>query len=132
MRAHRPQLAASRMPDDPRRYFLSYDSIEEIGKLPHLGHVNDSILSEYGATAVALGRAAIVNPDWPQRIEGPAWQPRRPPSRAPSFTSAASPRPSPGTCADGKASSPTDRKAGESSWLVQGRWWLRHHGMTGR
>ncbi|WP_437521938.1 HisA/HisF-related TIM barrel protein [Sorangium sp. So ce726] len=36
-------------------------------------------LLDKGATAVALGRAAITNPDWPQRIADPAWQPRRPP-----------------------------------------------------
>lgn len=32
-----------------------------------------------GASAVAIGRAAIVNPDWPQRIAEPGWEPRRPP-----------------------------------------------------
>jgi 2,4-dienoyl-CoA reductase-like NADH-dependent reductase (Old Yellow Enzyme family) len=32
-----------------------------------------------GADAVALGRAAIVNPDWPASAEDPVWQPRRPP-----------------------------------------------------
>ncbi len=32
-----------------------------------------------GADAIALGRAAIANPDWPRRIEDPAWEPRRPP-----------------------------------------------------
>ncbi|KYF75899.1 oxidoreductase [Sorangium cellulosum] len=36
-------------------------------------------LLDMGATAVALGRAAIANPDWPQRIADPAWEPRRPP-----------------------------------------------------
>lgn len=34
-------------PLQERCTFLSYDSVEEIAKLPHLGHVNDSILSEY-------------------------------------------------------------------------------------
>ncbi len=36
---------------------------------------------ERGAAAVALGRAAIVNPDWPRavRAHGLAWEPRRPP-----------------------------------------------------
>lgn len=34
---------------------------------------------ELGADAVALGRAAIVHPDWPRRAEDPTWQPRRPP-----------------------------------------------------
>lgn len=32
-----------------------------------------------GADAVALGRSAIANPDWPTRIADPAWQPKRPP-----------------------------------------------------
>lgn len=32
-----------------------------------------------GADAVALGRSAIVNADWPRRAMDPAWQPRRPP-----------------------------------------------------
>jgi 2,4-dienoyl-CoA reductase-like NADH-dependent reductase (Old Yellow Enzyme family) len=32
-----------------------------------------------GADAVALGRAAIANPDWPASAEDPVWQPRRPP-----------------------------------------------------
>lgn len=32
-----------------------------------------------GADAVALGRAAIVNPDWPRQIQDAAWQPVRPP-----------------------------------------------------
>lgn len=32
-----------------------------------------------GADAVALGRAAIVNPDWPRLAREPAWEPRRPP-----------------------------------------------------
>ncbi|WP_438001076.1 NADH:flavin oxidoreductase [Sorangium sp. So ce185] len=36
-------------------------------------------LLDKGATAVALGRAGIANPDWPQRIADPAWEPRRPP-----------------------------------------------------
>jgi 2,4-dienoyl-CoA reductase-like NADH-dependent reductase (Old Yellow Enzyme family) len=36
---------------------------------------------ERGADAVALGRAAIVNPDWPARAADPAWQPMRPPLR---------------------------------------------------
>ncbi len=35
-----------------------------------------------GAAAVALGRAAIVNPDWPKHVlEDAAWTPRRPPLR---------------------------------------------------
>jgi 2,4-dienoyl-CoA reductase-like NADH-dependent reductase (Old Yellow Enzyme family) len=32
-----------------------------------------------GADGVALGRSAIVNPDWPVRFHDPAWEPRRPP-----------------------------------------------------
>ena len=36
-------------------------------------------LLEKGATAVAIGRAAILNPDWPARSAEPAWEPRRPP-----------------------------------------------------
>ncbi len=36
-------------------------------------------LLDKGATAVALGRAAILNPDWPNRIEQANREPRRPP-----------------------------------------------------
>jgi 2,4-dienoyl-CoA reductase-like NADH-dependent reductase (Old Yellow Enzyme family) len=36
-------------------------------------------LLEKGAAAVALGRAAIANPDWPLRVVDASWQPRRPP-----------------------------------------------------
>jgi len=32
-----------------------------------------------GADAVALGRAAIANPDWPRAAAAEAWEPRRPP-----------------------------------------------------
>jgi 2,4-dienoyl-CoA reductase-like NADH-dependent reductase (Old Yellow Enzyme family) len=32
-----------------------------------------------GASAVAVGRAAIANPDWATRVADPAWEPRRPP-----------------------------------------------------
>jgi 2,4-dienoyl-CoA reductase-like NADH-dependent reductase (Old Yellow Enzyme family) len=32
-----------------------------------------------GADMVALGRAAIVNPEWPQEAATPGWTPRRPP-----------------------------------------------------
>ncbi|MBK9036378.1 MAG: NADH:flavin oxidoreductase [Myxococcales bacterium] len=32
-----------------------------------------------GADLVALGRAAIVNPDWPREAATPGWAPRRPP-----------------------------------------------------
>ncbi|WP_437757145.1 hypothetical protein [Sorangium sp. So ce1389] len=42
-------------PLQERCTFLSYGSIEEIGKLPHLGHVNDSILSEYEDDARSEG-----------------------------------------------------------------------------
>ena len=36
-------------------------------------------LRERGADGIALGRAAIANPDWPAHAEDPVWQPRRPP-----------------------------------------------------
>ncbi len=32
-----------------------------------------------GAELIALGRAAILNPDWPRDSADPAWQPKRPP-----------------------------------------------------
>ncbi len=32
-----------------------------------------------GADAVAVGRAAIANPEWAARVADPAWEPRRPP-----------------------------------------------------
>ena len=32
-----------------------------------------------GADLVALGRSAIVNPDWPKQAAQPGWEPRRPP-----------------------------------------------------
>ena len=32
-----------------------------------------------GADAIALGRSAIVNPDWPLRVADDAWEPKRPP-----------------------------------------------------
>lgn len=32
-----------------------------------------------GADMVALGRSAIVNPDWPRLAASPGWEPRRPP-----------------------------------------------------
>ncbi len=32
-----------------------------------------------GAAAVAIGRAAIANPDWASRVAEPGWEPRRPP-----------------------------------------------------
>ncbi|MDI1436664.1 MULTISPECIES: NADH:flavin oxidoreductase [Polyangium] len=37
-------------------------------------------LLEQGADALALGRAAILNPDWPRASRDPAWQPTRPPA----------------------------------------------------
>ena len=37
---------------------------------------------DLGADVVALGRSAIVNPDWPRRIADPNWQPVRPPVSA--------------------------------------------------
>lgn len=36
-------------------------------------------LLELGADVVALGRSAILNPDWPRHAAEPGWQPRRPP-----------------------------------------------------
>jgi 2,4-dienoyl-CoA reductase-like NADH-dependent reductase (Old Yellow Enzyme family) len=36
-------------------------------------------LLDIGASAVALGRAAIANPDWPLRAGDASWIPRRPP-----------------------------------------------------
>jgi 2,4-dienoyl-CoA reductase-like NADH-dependent reductase (Old Yellow Enzyme family) len=32
-----------------------------------------------GADLVALGRAAILDPDWPRASAAPGWEPRRPP-----------------------------------------------------
>ena len=34
---------------------------------------------DLGADIVALGRAAIVNPDWPRHVMTEGWQPRRGP-----------------------------------------------------
>lgn len=39
-------------------------------------------LLDKGATAVAIGRAAILNPDWPARAAESGWEPRRPPMTA--------------------------------------------------
>jgi 2,4-dienoyl-CoA reductase-like NADH-dependent reductase (Old Yellow Enzyme family) len=36
-------------------------------------------LLERGASAIALGQAAIANPDWVLRVADATWQPRRPP-----------------------------------------------------
>ena len=36
-------------------------------------------LLAHGADAVALGRAAIVNRDWPLRAREAGWEPKRPP-----------------------------------------------------
>jgi 2,4-dienoyl-CoA reductase-like NADH-dependent reductase (Old Yellow Enzyme family) len=36
-------------------------------------------LLERGADAIAVGRAAIANPDWARRAADPSWEPRRPP-----------------------------------------------------
>lgn len=36
-------------------------------------------LLERGADMVALGRAAILNPDWPRDARAPGWEPKRPP-----------------------------------------------------
>jgi 2,4-dienoyl-CoA reductase-like NADH-dependent reductase (Old Yellow Enzyme family) len=38
----------------------------------------DALLDK-GADVVAIGRAAITNPDWPARAGDPAWAPKRPP-----------------------------------------------------
>jgi 2,4-dienoyl-CoA reductase-like NADH-dependent reductase (Old Yellow Enzyme family) len=35
-----------------------------------------------GADAIALGRAAIANPDWPREAQDASWQPKRPPLTA--------------------------------------------------
>lgn len=32
-----------------------------------------------GADSVAIGRAGIANPDWPNQVRDPAWEPKRPP-----------------------------------------------------
>lgn len=37
---------------------------------------------DMGADVIALGRAAIVNPEWPLRIANPGWQPQRVPVTA--------------------------------------------------
>jgi 2,4-dienoyl-CoA reductase-like NADH-dependent reductase (Old Yellow Enzyme family) len=34
---------------------------------------------DMGASAVAIGRAAITNPEWATKAVEPRWQPRRPP-----------------------------------------------------
>jgi 2,4-dienoyl-CoA reductase-like NADH-dependent reductase (Old Yellow Enzyme family) len=36
-------------------------------------------LRERGADMIALGRAAICNPDWPIAVRTPGWEPKRPP-----------------------------------------------------
>ena len=41
-------------------------------------HDAEAVLA-LGADAVALGRAAIANPDWAHRAADPDWVPRRPP-----------------------------------------------------
>ena len=37
------------------------------------------ILLDRGATAVAVGRAAVANPEWASRVVEASWEPRRPP-----------------------------------------------------
>lgn len=37
---------------------------------------------DLGADVIALGRAAIINPEWPLNIADPGWQPQRPPVTA--------------------------------------------------
>ena len=45
-----------------------------------------------GADVIALGRAGILNPDWPRLARDPAWEPRRPPiSRAELIATSVSP-----------------------------------------
>ena len=41
----------------------------------------DAVMAK-GADAIAIGRAAIANPDWPLRVEDASWEPRRPPLTA--------------------------------------------------
>jgi len=41
--------------------------------------VEAEALMDRGAGAVALGRSAIANPEWPREIEHEGWEPRRPP-----------------------------------------------------
>jgi 2,4-dienoyl-CoA reductase-like NADH-dependent reductase (Old Yellow Enzyme family) len=36
-------------------------------------------LRERGADLIAIGRAAICNPDWPIEVRAPGWEPKRPP-----------------------------------------------------
>ena len=45
-------------------------------------HEEASEVLGLGADAVALGRAAIANPDWPRQLAQPGWEPRRPPLTA--------------------------------------------------
>ena len=49
------------------------------------GAIGDRALAEatlaLGADMVAIGRAAIVNPDWAKNIEREGWQPEKPPLR---------------------------------------------------
>jgi 2,4-dienoyl-CoA reductase-like NADH-dependent reductase (Old Yellow Enzyme family) len=46
-----------------------------------------------GADVIALGRAAIVNPDWPKQARDPSWQPKRTPvTRAELIAAALSPQ----------------------------------------
>jgi 2,4-dienoyl-CoA reductase-like NADH-dependent reductase (Old Yellow Enzyme family) len=45
-------------------------------------HEQASQVLELGADAVALGRSAIANPDWPRQLAQPDWEPRRPPLTA--------------------------------------------------
>ena len=46
----------------------------------HLWTVADGQAAlDRGADLIALGRAAIANPDWPREARGDGWEPRRPP-----------------------------------------------------
>jgi 2,4-dienoyl-CoA reductase-like NADH-dependent reductase (Old Yellow Enzyme family) len=42
-------------------------------------HADAIALRERGADMIALGRAAICNPDWPIASRTPGWEPKRPP-----------------------------------------------------
>jgi len=65
----------------PLRLFR--DAVEERVTLVAAGGVwtreQAEAVLEHGADAVAIGRAAIANPDWPRHIADARWEPRRPP-----------------------------------------------------
>ncbi|RDV40119.1 NADH:flavin oxidoreductase [Bradymonadaceae bacterium TMQ3] len=46
----------------------------------HIWSLDDALVTlERGADAIALGRSAIANPDWPRQALQPGFEPRRPP-----------------------------------------------------